>query len=922
MKWWTILAGPLLGIGILTAAELSDEEWAELRRAAIERERRVIVNNDGCDATEFPEKLPANRENFYRQMLDYAKGCEIDTITYCPFAVGHTLITRSLVTEMHLGSSGGPGARNIAGEILSWGTDALQLAVEFCRANRLEIFVSMRVNDCHDQWYSHWLPGYKRNHPELLCGTPEAPPPYGAWTAFDFARTPVRERFGNIIEELLSRYDVDGLELDFFRFPTFFKSVAWGGIASDEERAAFTELMRRIRRDADRIGRARGKYQLIAIRVPDSVGLCREMGLDLERWLADGLVDILIPAADWGRFSPLRESVELAGKYRVKCYPSVDTSWVKSRDDFNRNTIAAYTAQSAAALAAGADGVYYFNMFYVPQYFPSMRREWRELALLPKTYFVRYQDNSSFAVNEEQYCRIARLTGQSSLLCSTEPLELLLELGDDYSEPAVAAERPELALLIAAEAVAEAQLQASLNGHELTLIKRSDDGVYAFRVEPQFCRPGENMVALSLASAVSNVAETIMSGRERLTGARQPPWRRLFAAHDFANAETIVDGALRLVDSGDGAQEIANLLYPLPEGGDLALKFSFQMKLESSTAPDAVAVRLADGRQVALVTFEPETIGLKFVGKQVPFRTDDRFHAYELEMRAGRVRLTVDGTILFDEVLNMPVEAETGRLRGNTLSIPQMNERSLLFGSLSGPGTGAALWKDMVLEKNALMIWDCCLQLKFRGRPDAALEELAVADWPVQFEFASRDGVIPSVAGLSHNYQDGFLTVESDGFVLNHENPDNPWQYIEYRDADLLEETHGILAVEWQLEVLDGKPDTDSFQMVIRPQGPEESVWDMVFRFHTGAVETPWGTFPTAGDDSPLLCRALLNLESGMGMLLIDGRVIGEGTLEAVNAKRTFFWGDGSERTAGVAKLGWVRAMRMTQAEFSVSDLK
>jgi hypothetical protein len=95
------------------------------------------------------------------------------------------------------------------------------------------------------------------------------------------------------VEEVCQNYAVDGVELDFFRHPVYFKKYALEGKAGEEELKMMTDLVKRIRAMADREGAKRGKPILLTIRVPDSVEFCRAMGLDVERWLQEELVDIL-----------------------------------------------------------------------------------------------------------------------------------------------------------------------------------------------------------------------------------------------------------------------------------------------------------------------------------------------------------------------------------------------------------------------------------------------------------------------------------------------------------------------------------------------------------------------------------------------------------------------------------------------------
>ena len=83
-----------------------------------------------------------------------------------------------------------------------------------------------------------------------------------------------------------------------------------------------TELLRRIRLMADEVGQARGRPILIAVHSPDSVEYCRAMGLDLEHWMVQDLLDLWMPSGyfqlnDWGY------SVALAHRYGVKVYPAL-----------------------------------------------------------------------------------------------------------------------------------------------------------------------------------------------------------------------------------------------------------------------------------------------------------------------------------------------------------------------------------------------------------------------------------------------------------------------------------------------------------------------------------------------------------------------------------------------------------------------
>jgi hypothetical protein len=91
------------------------------------------------------------------------------------------------------------------------------------------------------------------------------------WGVLDFAQEAVRNRRLGVIKDVLARYGVDGIDLDFMRHPLFFDSVRHGKPATGAELDIMTGL----------------------VRTPVTVELCNHVGLDIEKWLAEGLIDVL-----------------------------------------------------------------------------------------------------------------------------------------------------------------------------------------------------------------------------------------------------------------------------------------------------------------------------------------------------------------------------------------------------------------------------------------------------------------------------------------------------------------------------------------------------------------------------------------------------------------------------------------------------
>ncbi|MBL9210016.1 MAG: hypothetical protein JNL92_06085 [Opitutaceae bacterium] len=344
------------------------ESLRTARQQAAARPRRVIFNNDGnepvylCKTTS-PEELLSYRTT-------PLAGTHVDAIFYCTWSSGFGLFTHGTKVGEVFSTREGLFERNLAPEMIAAGTDPLRVMTEFGRKHGIEVFWSFRLNDTHDGSTAAYGPimfranRLKREHPDWLIGSPTQKPKHGAWSAVDFTRAEIRDLAFRYVEEVCRNYDVDGVELDFIRHPVFFKRAAQGGTeCNDDERDLMTGLLRRIRTMTEAEGLRRGRPILLAVRVPDSVEYSRVIGLDLRRWLGDGLIDLLITGG-YFRLNDVAYSVALAREYGVKVYPSLDESRVRDPAARQlRSTTEAYRGRALEAWSAGADGVYLFNAF-------------------------------------------------------------------------------------------------------------------------------------------------------------------------------------------------------------------------------------------------------------------------------------------------------------------------------------------------------------------------------------------------------------------------------------------------------------------------------------------------------------------------------------------------------------------------------
>jgi len=334
------------------------------------------------------------------------------------------------------------------------------------------------MNDTHDSstaWYGPLLfPEFKKAHPEFLVGSIHKHPPHGPWSAVDYAHPEVRDLCFRIIEEVCRNYDVDGVELDFFRHACFFKTVAWGARAGSAECEAMTDLIRRVRRMTERRGLERRRPILVAVRVPDSVDYCRGIGLDIERWLADGLVDLLTTTG-YFRLNPWPYSVRLGRRYGVPVYAGLSESRVRGQvPPFSRNAIETYRGRALRAWTAGVNGIYMFN------YFNPRAALWREvgdpdaLTRMNKQYFVTVRDGNpdSYLTEGKQFRTLDILDPKQPVTLQPGiPRTFELNIGSGLPAEATAEKRPAVSLHLLAVPVEVLTVRfdgASLRAHGRT----------------------------------------------------------------------------------------------------------------------------------------------------------------------------------------------------------------------------------------------------------------------------------------------------------------------------------------------------------------------------------------------------------------------------------------------------------------------
>jgi hypothetical protein len=423
--------------GFALMASASADQFSLDRQAAVNRQRRIIFNNDGNEPVYFCKA--ATPKDLLESRTTPLVGTQVDSIFYCTWSSGFGMFTHHTKTGQLFNTREEMFAPNRTQEFFEKGIDPLRVMVDFGHKYGIEVFWSMRMNDTHDASSAAYGPvmfranKLKQEHPEWLIGSKTNRPKVGHWSAVNYAVPEVRELAFKYCEEVCENYDVDGIELDFFRHAFFFKSSGSNQPCRAEELEQMTDLMRRIRAMTTEIGRKRQRPILIAMRVPDSIEYSKFIGLDLEHWLADGLLDLMI-AGGYVNLNPWETSVALGHKYGVKVYPSFDESRVRNPNAHElRSSIEAYRGRAMNAWAAGVDGIYIFNLFN------SDSAIWRELGNAnelkrsDKDYFVSVLGRGNTDVPHDKFQNLPTLNPASPLpLHANSPIGLTLRASGNF----------------------------------------------------------------------------------------------------------------------------------------------------------------------------------------------------------------------------------------------------------------------------------------------------------------------------------------------------------------------------------------------------------------------------------------------------------------------------------------------------------
>jgi hypothetical protein len=292
---------------------------------------------------------PESVKQMLETIVDEHAKVGVDRLVHCMFALCSGTVPPNLKSFYRQGwngiyNEGDSGV--VALEEAEY--DLMHVLLERCHHNGMEFMAGLRMNDRHgDPWQTQ----FGKEHPEWRLRDLHG---------MDYRHQGVRDTVFAVAQELVERYDVDGLELDWMRHCHMFN-------ADEAEASAhlLTDLVSRMRRMLDEKAAKRGSPLHLGVRVPATIAECKALGFDIKTWMENGSIDYLCPSDFFYNILNTRteDFVALARGTRCKVYPCVHAK-IAEKHFHEVPSADAYRALAKNFYAYGADGVSVYNFHY------------------------------------------------------------------------------------------------------------------------------------------------------------------------------------------------------------------------------------------------------------------------------------------------------------------------------------------------------------------------------------------------------------------------------------------------------------------------------------------------------------------------------------------------------------------------------
>ena len=502
-------------------------------------EPRVFMFDDGRHAASLYQFEPPLEPSDFTFNVDQLADSGVDTLIYFAVLEGGVVMYDSRVSQKWgdnvvkwTHTVWYRAGRNIH-QLVADGYDPLKLLCDRCHEKGIWFIPSNPVTLSGGDRATDGGLGRKSDfvyeHPEFQVGEEEDPRASDASpTRFSFLHPEVREERFQVSEELLARYETDGIELNMTDFVPFcrFDEV-------EELAPIMTQWIRNLCEVARKAEGDQERRKRIYVRIPAHPDAWRALGYDVPRWVSEGLVDGLIcqPGLTQG---PVDQDPDLSGAVALtngtKCRVLASFQNVLGRQLKQYATPPMIWAAAANAYAQGADGFGIGDAHWTPNGWPWTHDEYQTLRLLGHPEMLATADKLYRVRSETQGVTkgVGWAPGVAPSLPQTlvegEPVEIRLRISDELEKWGTLGRVESVQLrirMIGIEPLLN-EVRIELNGQPLSdamldiedlnyrLISTGAVGpygqVYKYQLPPAYYpKPGHNAVRITLVTRDPNI---------------------------------------------------------------------------------------------------------------------------------------------------------------------------------------------------------------------------------------------------------------------------------------------------------------------------------------------------------------------------------------------------------------------------------
>ncbi|HXK44851.1 MAG TPA: hypothetical protein PL060_02775, partial [bacterium] len=180
------------------------------------------------------------------------------------------------------------------------GVDWLEEATKACRRNKINPWVSIRMNDMHG---ASLMPEFDFmncklfKNPQMrlkgITSNPEEPVQI-SWQGLNYEKVEVRNYMKALIQDCIENYDFEGIELDWTRWPLCCEVPA-----GEEAINTITQWHADIRKICEKKAKETKRPFYMGIRYAGTFDQLRQIGIDIPEMARQKLIDFVCPTNTW-----------------------------------------------------------------------------------------------------------------------------------------------------------------------------------------------------------------------------------------------------------------------------------------------------------------------------------------------------------------------------------------------------------------------------------------------------------------------------------------------------------------------------------------------------------------------------------------------------------------------------------------------